>query len=221
MKTASARHVCWRRVKASFALIVVVVFLSSCATQGGQARTEGAVAGAGIGAVVGGGLGYLLGGTRGAVAGAVLGASLVGTAGYVYADQVANRHEMLRGKETDVNTRVAFAEAINSDTRQYNLALQKDVDDFAPKIARLESQVRTQQASRRELAEQKQALSNKIDDANKQVGVASDELQGLKNFRAQQSGSSPQLDAQIAALETNLNEMRSKTTSLASMRTRL
>lgn len=221
MKIASARHVCRRRVKAVFTLIVVVVFLTGCATQGDQARTEGTLAGAGIGAAVGAGLGYLIGGGQGAGIGAAVGAAVGGTSGYVYADQVAKRHEMLKGKEQDVNARIAFAEAVNSDTRQYNQRLQQQVAELEPKIASLEARVKTQQVTRQELDRQKQALTQRIDDANKQLVAGQNELQELKNFRARQSSSSPKLDAQISALEANLVEMRSHTTSLASQSSRI
>jgi hypothetical protein len=220
MKTDSTPHVSRRRLKA-IALIISVTLLAGCATQGDQARTEGALGGAGIGAALGAGVGYLVGGGKGAGIGAAVGAALGGTGGYVYADQVANRHEMLRGKEQDVNARVAFAQAINSDTRQYNERLQKDVADLEPRIATLETRVKAQQITRQELDQERQALTKRVDEANKQVAAASDELQGLKTFRAQRSSPSPELDAQIARLEANLAEMRSSTTSLASLRTRL
>src|SRR5262249_217910 len=41
-----------------------------------------------------------------------------------------NGHEMLKGKEQDLNTRIAFAEAINFDTRYYNQRLQKEMTDL-------------------------------------------------------------------------------------------
>src|SRR5215471_7696135 len=117
MKTTSARHI--YRLGVAVVLLLTLVF-TGCATQEDTARAQGTGIGAGIGAAVGAGLGYALGGAQGALIGAGLGAA----GGYMYADQVAKRHEMLKGKEQDLNTRIAFAEAVNSDTRSYNQRLQ-------------------------------------------------------------------------------------------------
>ena len=220
MKTTSARHVC-RLIVSAVPLLVLVVLLTGCATQGDQARAEGTGIGAGVGAAVGAGLGYLMGGSQGALIGAGVGAVVGGTSGYVYADQVAKRHEMLKGKEHDVDARIAFAEAVNSDTRQYNQRLQKEVADLEPKIATLEARVKTQQVTQQELDRQKQDLARKIADANKQLSAGQQELEGLRNFRARQSSPSPKLDAQISALEANLKEMKVHTASLASQSARI
>ena len=91
-----------------------------------------------------------------------------------------------------MNARIAFAEAVNSDTRQYNQRLQQQVAELEPKIASLEARVKTQQVTRQELDRQKQALTQRIDDANKQLVAGQNELQELKNFRARQSSSVPQ-----------------------------
>src|SRR4029450_402013 len=96
MDTLPALNFRVARMKGVIALGVVAVFLSSCATAGDRARTEGMFAGAGTGPAVGGGLGYLAGGngvTSGV--GAAIGAAIGGTAGYVYADWIAKRHATL------------------------------------------------------------------------------------------------------------------------------
>src|SRR5262245_10268329 len=97
-------------MKAQLALLVAILFVAGCATtQEDQAKTEGTAVGAALGALVGAGIGYAAGGTKGAVIGGVTGATLGGTGGYVYANQVANRHKALAGKENDLDARVAFA----------------------------------------------------------------------------------------------------------------
>ena len=216
MKTTSVQHTCRGRVKGVLALVLVALLLTSCATQGDQARTEGTLIGAGAGAAVGAGLGYLIGGGRGAAIGAGVGAAVGGASGYVYADRVARRHEALRGRENDLDARITFAQGVNADTRQYNQRLRQEVADLEPKIANLEARMRAQQVTQRELADQRQALSARVNEAKRQLQVAEGELQDLRNFKARQNNSSPALDQQIALLEANLTEMRGQTNELAS-----
>jgi len=193
MNTTSARHI--YRLGVAVVLLLTLL-LTGCATQEDTARAQGTGIGAGIGAAVGAGLGYALGGAQGALIGAGVGAGLGAAGGYMYADQVAKRHEMLKGKEQDLNTRIAFAEAVNSDTRAYNQRLQKEVTDLEPKIASLETRMKAQR-------------------------VTKEELQDLQSFRAKQSSASPRLDAQIAALEANLEETKAHTAALASQSARI
>ena len=63
-------------MKRLIALAVVVLFVTSCATQGDQARTEGTLIGAGLGAAIGAGMGYAIG-RSGTSAG--IGAAIGGT----------------------------------------------------------------------------------------------------------------------------------------------
>ena len=76
-----------------------------------------------------------------------------------------NGHEMLKGKEQDLNTRIAFAEAINFDTRYYNQRLQKEMTDLEPKITSLEARMKAKQVTKEELDRQKQDLAQPDDSA--------------------------------------------------------
>jgi hypothetical protein len=222
MKIDSAQHVCQGWVKRLFALVVALLFLTACATQGDQARTEGTLAGAGIGAAVGAGLGYLIGRDATAAAvGAAAGAAIGGTGGYVYANSIANRHAALAGQENDLDARIAFARGVNKDTQQYNERLQEEVAKLKPIIADLEARTQRQQVTQGELAKQKQALGTRIDDAGKQLRLAEDELLKLTKFRDGQKNASRALDEQIKALEANLAQMRTSTAALASLNQRI
>ena len=222
MKTTSALHMFGARVKGLCALAIVVMLLTSCATQGDTARTEGTLAGAGVGAAVGAGLGYLISGNAtGAGIGAAVGAAVGGGAGYAYADNIAKRHEALAGREKDLDARIAFAQGVNEDTEKYNLRLKNEIAERDQRITRYQSMTQGQEVAQRELAKEKQALSTRVTDANKQLAVAQEELQNLKKFRAEQAKSSRALDDQVKILEANLAEMRANTTALASMNARI
>ena len=173
MKTTSALQLFGARVKRFCALAIVVVLLTSCATQGDTARTEGTLAGAGVGAAVGAGLGYLISGNAtGAGIGAAVGAAVGGGAGYAYADSIAKRHEALAGREKDLDARIAFAQGVNEDAQKYNLRLKNEIAERDQRITRYQSMTQGQEVAQRELAKEKQALSTRVNDANKQLAVA-------------------------------------------------
>src|SRR5262245_32725021 len=222
MNTTSTLHIFGARAKGLCGLAILGAFLTRCATPGDTARTEGTVAGAAIGGAVGAGLGYLVGrNAASAGIGAAVGAAIGGAGGYVYADNVAKRHEALAGKERDLDARITFARGINEDTQQYNIRLAREVTDREQRIARLQTDTQNQETAQRELAKEKQALGARVTDANKQLAVAQQELADLKKFRAEQANSSKALDDQIRLLEANLAEMKSNTTALASMNARI
>ena len=209
-------------MKRLLALAVVVLFVTSCATQGDQARTEGTLIGTGLGAAIGAGIGYAIGGSGTAAGiGAAIGGLAGGAGGYVYADRIAKRHEELAGKENDLDARVTFAQGVNQDTQEYNARLQKEVNELEPKITELAAKKEKQEVTQRELEKEKQRLATRVNDANKQLALGQDELQGLKKFRSEQKKSSKELDDQIKTLETSLAQMKSNTSALASLNQRI
>ena len=209
-------------MKRFITIAVVVLFFSSCATQSEQARTEGTLAGAGVGAVVGAGLGYLIGrDATSAGIGAAIGAFTGGVGGYVYADRIAKRHEELAGKENDLDARVTFARGVNEDTQEYNARLKKEVNELEPKITELAAKKEKQEVTQSELEKEKQRLATRVNDANKQLALGQDELQGLKKFRSEQKKSSKELDQEIKTLEQSLAQMKSNTSALASLNQRI
>jgi len=100
-------------MKKIVALAIVVTLLGGCATTDQQAKTEGTVAGAGIGALLGAGIGALAGGGKGAAIGAGVGALVGGVAGYSYANTVVKRRQVLQGKENDLDARISYAQGVN------------------------------------------------------------------------------------------------------------
>jgi hypothetical protein len=209
-------------MKRLVALAIVAVFVTSCATQGDQARTEGTLIGAGLGAAIGAGLGYAIGGSGTAAGiGAAIGALAGGAGGYVYADRIAKRHEELAGKENDLDARIAFARGVNEDTQEYNARLKKEVNELEPRIKDLAAKKKKQEITQRELDKEKQALETKVNDANKQLTVGQDQLRDLKKFRSEQKKSSKELDEEIKGLEQSLALMKSNTSALASLNQRI
>jgi uncharacterized protein YcfJ len=209
-------------MKRLITLAFILLFLTSCATQREQARTEGTLAGAGLGAIVGGGVGYLIGGSAtSAGIGAALGALVGGTGGYVYADRIAKRQEELAGKEDNLDARIAFARGVNDDTQDYNRKLASDVKTLSSDVDKLAAQNKKQQAQNQQLLAKKEQLEEKVKDANAQLTVADTQLTDLKSFRSSQPRPSKDLDAEIKKLETSLAQLKSNTSALAALNQRI
>jgi outer membrane lipoprotein SlyB len=205
--------------------ITFVAFLTtSCATQNQQAYTEGAGLGALLGAGLGAGLGAVIGGERGAAIGAGVGALVGGIAGYSYADNISKRRAAMAGKENDLDARIAFARGVNEDTQKINQQLANEINESAAKVNVLESQYKTQQITAQKLETERQSLKTKVQNAGQQVKLAGEQLEDLKHFRSKQTVTSPgtnTLDIEITRLEGQLAQLKTNTTTLASISQRI
>ncbi|MGH8545017.1 MAG: YMGG-like glycine zipper-containing protein [Gammaproteobacteria bacterium] len=202
--------------------VILVAFLAAgCATPNQQAHTEGTAAGAGIGALIGAGLGAAFGGGRGAAIGAGVGALLGSIAGYSYADNIAKRRSDLAGKENDLDARIAFAHGVNEDTQKYNGQLASEINDSAAKVNTLAAQYKNQQITQQQLVAERQNMSKKVQEAENQLQLANEQLDDLKRFRSQQTGPSDALDIEITRLEGQLAQLKTNTTTLASLSQRI
>ena len=202
----------------------VLLFVAACATtdkSDERARTEGCLGGAGIGAGLGFAVAKLLGADDSTAAmAAALGAAGGAVAGCSYADNLIERRNELKGKENDLDARIQYAQNLNTDTHNYNEQLVKTIAKLEPKVDKLAMQVKQNQVTQKELEENRKALNNEVQVAEKGLNVAQQELTDLKNFRKTQ-GESPQLDAEIKKLEQNVAQLRQNTTELASLSQRI
>ncbi|MEN8259357.1 MAG: YMGG-like glycine zipper-containing protein [Pseudomonadota bacterium] len=204
-------------MKRIMALTLVIFLMAGCATQGQKAKGEGTLLGAGIGAAIGAGIGALIGGKKGAAIGAGAGAALGALGGYSYASSVEKRHRQLAGKENDLNARIAFAQGINQDTQQYNERLAQDVADLEQHVAMLEGKISRQQITQRELEKERASVRKKVIEAENQLLLASQQLDDLKQFRSGHPQDSAVLDSEIEKLEAQVAQLRTNTTTLASL----
>ncbi|CAN5721756.1 hypothetical protein BH18PSE1_BH18PSE1_11280 [soil metagenome] len=202
--------------------VVLIAFLAAgCATQSQQARTEGTAAGAGIGALIGAGFGAAFDGARGAAIGAGVGALLGSIAGYSYADNIAKRRSDLAGKENELDARVAFAHGVTGDTQKYNEQLASEINDSATKVNTLAAQYKNQQITQQQLVAERQDMGKKVQNAENQLKLADEQLDDLKRFRSKQTGPSDPLDIEITRLEGQLAQLKTNTTTLASLSERI
>jgi chromosome segregation ATPase len=201
--------------------MLIAFLVTGCATTGQQATTEGTAAGAGIGALLGAAVGAAIGGGEGAAIGAGAGALLGGVAGYSYAQDIQSHRNALRGREDSLDAQLDFAQRVNESTQDANRSLAQEIRDSEDKVNALAVKTQQQQATQGELESQRQELSKKVRAAEDQHALAAQQLDELKQFRSRQSQDSPELDVQIARLETTLQEVKTNTTRLASLSQRI
>src|SRR5499425_619715 len=144
-------------MKRLIAVAVVVLLVSSCATQDQQAQTEGTALGALGGALLGAAIGGLASGdARGAAIGAGIGALTGGVAGFVYAHSIVKRREELAGRENDLDAQIKFARGVNQDTQEYNQKIASDVKAYKSEIDRLVAESKKQKTQNEDLMAKKQ-----------------------------------------------------------------
>ncbi len=197
--------------------LIVVLAVAGCANPDGSTNTKGQSA------LEGGGAGALLGGiacafahcnAAGYAAAASIGAGAGALVGYSLADNIEKRRTALAGHENDLNARLTYVRGVNADTDAYNRQLRKDVADAEGKID-------SGRLSARALEGQRKDLDAKIASSDKQLQSMEAALGDMKRYRVQRNPSSPQLDGEIARLETLLADARSNSTALASLRQRI
>jgi hypothetical protein len=208
-------------MKKLIVLSVLFIFISGCANQSQQTRTEGAGGGAAVGGLIGGLLGYAIGDESGAAIGAGLGAILGGAVGYTYADNIANRHAQLAGHENDLDARITFAEGINQDTQELNELLERDIATLGPEIDALNAQARQEKITQKELNVKRQYLDQQVQETEASLAAAENELKDLKKFQDRTPDQSDELDSEIAKLEKNLDQLKRNTETMASLSQRL
>jgi len=209
-------------MKRFLASAVVLFFVTSCATPSQQAKTEGTVAGGLLGAALGAASGGLIGrDAKSALIGALVGGAIGAAAGYSYAAHIAKRQQELASRENDLDARIKFARGVNEDTQEYNRHLEEDLNASTEKVDTLIVKRDNQQVTQRALDKEKRALAAKVKDYNEQVALAEKQLQEMKNFRAQQTQTSGELDAEIVKLEETVAKLKNNTNALASLSQRI
>lgn len=201
--------------------MLIASLVAGCATTGQQASTEGTAAGAGIGALVGAAVGAAAGGGKGAAIGAGAGALLGGVAGYSYAQDIQSHRNALAGRENDLDAQLDFAQRVNKTTETANRRLAEEIKESTDEVNALAAKTQRHEATQRDLEAQREELSKKVKAAEDQHALAAQQLDELKQFRSRHPQGSPELDAQIAKLETTLQEVKTNTTKLASLSQRI
>jgi chromosome segregation ATPase len=120
-----------------------------------------------------------------------------------------------------LDAQLSFAQGINKATQEANRRLAEELKESTDKVNVLAAKTQQHQATQRELESQRQELSKKVKAAEDQHVLAAQQLDELNQFRSRHPQGSPELDTQIAKLETQLQELKTNTTKLASLSQRI
>lgn len=213
--------------------IFLVVLLSLCLTccaniedDGTRTRTEGTLAGAGIGALVGAGIGALVGGRDGAAIGAGIGAIVGGGAGLAVGDHIAGKKAEYASREAWLDACIAQARQVNADTAQYNAQLKKDIRDLDKKSTRLAAAYKKKRANKsaleaetRKIQQQQEEVGNKIASLEQEVSA---QKTVVEDARKNNNVSEAQvIDAEILQMEKQIKQLQEYNEKLASISVRM
>jgi uncharacterized protein YcfJ len=213
--------------KRGVSMILLAVLMAGCATMTDKEQTtaEGAGIGAVSGAVIGAGVGYATGGEEGAIKGALIGAGVGLIGGAVYGNHVANKKEEYATTEDYLDACILEAQKVNEETRQYNAALEGEVQDLDQEVTRLMNLYNDKQIAKTDLEEEQEIVQAKLDEAETQLQRARDEVliqrEVLKREEGQSEEKLVELEAQIGELEQTIAELDEQTESLASINDRM
>ncbi|MBQ9220892.1 YMGG-like glycine zipper-containing protein [Succinivibrio sp.] len=189
-----------------------------------RTKTEGTLAGAGIGAAVGAGLGALFGGSKGALAGAAIGAGVGSLSGYFYGKHVADKKAEYASREEWLDACIDRSRQVTADTKKYNEQLKKD-------IAALDKETKTLTAKnantdKKTLKEESKKIASLQSDTQKNIKNLESEVEKQKTVLAdaKKNGDNQEakiLDAEIKKLNAQIKEMKEYNNKLASISARV
>ncbi len=188
-------------MKKFITIILVACLLPAAGCSGISPQGTSAVEGAALGGAVGALLGQAIGkDTESTVAGAAIGAAIGGAVAYGMAKRLDREKAMLAGRENDIDARIAYAQAVNEETANYNRKLTADLEGMETELAegrlkkaqvaqinerimndkaRLDSELAELQAFRGRLAAENTSPS-KVSELDLQIRTLEEQLAGLE-----------------------------------------
>ncbi|MDL2314164.1 hypothetical protein LJC36_04190, partial [Desulfovibrio sp. OttesenSCG-928-C14] len=165
-------------------------------------------------------------GGRGAAIGAGIGALVGGVTGYFVGDHIAKKKADYATEEEWLDACIAQARQLNTEAAQYNAQLKKDIAELDKESAKLAADYKANKASRSALQAEAESIEKRrkevaanIDilenEVNNQKAVAQDARDNNKNAEAKA------VEAEIAAMEKKIVEMRDYNNKLASISVRV
>lgn len=140
---------------------------------------------------------------------------------YDYADAVRRRREQLVLQEDTLDAQSSYLKDVNHDTETLNADLAVRIDDVTARTDMAKESIAQGQMTGADLQQLHEILDIELSSAQKQVDVASRELQAALAYRSRQAPPTPVLDEEISQLQAMLNEAQRKTAELVAQRQRL
>ncbi len=193
-----------------------------------RTKTEGTLAGAGVGAVVGGTIGYLMGGKDGLAIGAGIGTAVGGLTGFSYGTHIAEEKEKFASKEEWLNYNIGVAEKANQDILTYNNALADDINRLKVETASLLREYRAKRVNMNVLKGKKKQIDAKVASSNNILKAAKEDLRSQVNqlniakYEFKRSSQAlAKLKSKIKVMRKNITAMERNTAVLSSYSQRM
>ena len=144
------------------------------------------------------------------------------TACFNYASAIRKRREDLVGQEDQLDAEIRYLQDVNADTVSLNAQLSDRLEEVTARADIAVDSLAQGQMTESELAQLRAILDNEVTDAQRQLDVATHQLQAAEHYRSQQkSPTLAKLDSEIARLQASLNEARRQTSALIAQRQRI
>ncbi|WP_028578800.1 hypothetical protein [Desulfogranum japonicum] len=210
-------------------LLFLCTYLSGCANisdDSTRTRTEGALAGGGIGALLCGGGALLLTKDAGEAAKwAAICGGIGALGGLVYANNVINEKDQYDSTEQWLDACIEETKKNNESMAEYNQNLEKQIASLKEENKTLKSQYKKDKNTKSQLVSQKEKIDELAQKTNESLDVAKKDLENRKQMIAEANNlNSPQksdyttsVKAEIETLKANIKELEKHSLELASL----
>lgn len=173
-----------RLVQITAAVCASALFFTGCTNiKNDQTRTktEGTLAGAGIGALLGAGIGALAGGGGRSIAtGALIGAAAGGVAGHEYGKKVAKKKQGYAASEERLRKAIGSTRSTRISAENYNSNLRRAIAQQRSELNRISSAKRSGQNVSGDASRLRRNLDGNIERSNDQLKEKSAVLSNVK-----------------------------------------
>jgi len=194
---------------------------------GTRTKTEGTLTGAGVGAALGAGLGAIFGGnTKATLIGAAIGAGVGSLGGYFVGKHIADKKAEYASYEDWLDACIQDSEKLNADMRTYNDQLGKDVAALDKESKALAAQYKKNAASRDQMRAELKKVQALQKDSGDNIARLEKDIAKRREAAADakshgQGARAKKMDAEIAKLSKQINEMKAYNKRLANISVRL
>jgi hypothetical protein len=144
------------------------------------------------------------------------------TACYNYAAAIRKRRALLVGQEDQLDAQIRYLEDVNAATQELNVELNSSVQEVTARTDTAVDSLRQGEMTKEELAQLHAIVDNHISSAQRQLAVATRELQSAAQYRDRaQRPTTAELDAEISRLQALLDETQRQTSALTAQRERI
>lgn len=196
--------------------VLLVGFIGGCTNiQDDQTRTktEGTLAGAGLGGAAGALIGLAAGGGRGAAIGAAIGVGAGSLIGYAVGSHIADKKAEYASREDWLDACIAQADRTAVDARDYNHQLESELASLERKSKNMRAAYKAKKISRDKMVAEKRVVDNRIAKNNERIQVVQEEVKRQQNVLSdtRQHGTSAEVkrvNAKISELNKEVSKLK-------------